>query len=208
MGARCCHHDTNESVITQRYRRVLIMALVINFVMFLVEIVSGLIAGSVSLQADALDFFADSVNYVISLYVVASALRVRATAAMLKGLSMLVFGLWVMGATIWNAVNGSIPDVATMGVVGLAALIANVVVLMLLWSYREGDSNMRSVWLCSRNDVLSNMAILLAALGVFGTGTGWPDIIVAGIMSSLALQSGWVIVKQGNHERRVATDCA
>lgn len=202
MSARCCHAEKASAINTTRYRRVLWAALVINAVMFLVEIVSGMVAGSVSLQADALDFLADAANYGISLFVLSAALTVRARASLFKGGSMLLFGIWVAGSTGWHAWQGTVPDVVTMGFVGLAALLANLIVLVLLWAYREGDSNMRSVWLCSRNDVIGNVAILLAALGVFGTGAGWPDIIVAAIMSTLALQSGWLIVKQAKHEMK------
>ncbi|MCG8694608.1 MAG: cation transporter [Minwuiales bacterium] len=183
-------------------------ALAINAAMFLVELVAGLAAGSASLQADALDFLADAGNYGISLFVVGMALRLRARAALAKGATMAVFGLWVIGATLWHAVNGTVPHAATMGAVGVAALIANAVVFVLLWSYRAGDSNMRSVWLCSRNDILGNVAVLLAAFGVFGTGTGWPDIAVAAAMGLLALQGAWVVVRQAlaeiSQERRAA----
>lgn len=202
MSARCCHAEKAPAINTTRYRRVLWAALLINAAMFLVEIVSGMVAGSVSLQADALDFLADAANYGISLFVLSAALTVRARASLFKGGSMLLFGIWVAASTGWHAWQGTVPDVVTMSFVGLAALLANLIVLVLLWAYREGDSNMRSVWLCSRNDVIGNVAILLAALGVFGTGTGWPDILVAAIMSTLALQSGWLIVKQAKHEMR------
>lgn len=200
MSARCCHSEETTVVSSIRYRRVLWAALLINAAMFLIEIVSGMLSGSVSLQADALDFLADSANYAISLFVLSAALSVRARASVFKGGTMLLFGIWVAGSTGWHAWQGTIPNVVTMGVVGLAALIANVVVLILLWAYREGDSNMRSVWLCSRNDVIGNVAILLAALGVFGSGTGWPDIVVAAIMAVLAVHSGWLIVKQARKE--------
>ena len=204
-GPRCCsHNDRGEGPIAQngRYRRVLWCALAINAAMFLVELVAGLAAGSVSLQADALDFLADTGSYGISLFVVGMALRFRARAALAKGAAMGLFGLWVMGATLWHAIQGTLPNTATMGVVGAIALVANAAVLMLLWSYRAGDSDMRSVWLCSRNDVLGNVAVLFAALGVFGTGTGWPDLAVAAVMGLLALQAAWVVVQQALTEMR------
>jgi Co/Zn/Cd efflux system component len=184
------------------YRRVLWAVLSINTVMFLVEIGAGLAAGSASLQADALDFLGDAANYGISLFVVGMALRYRAMAAFAKGASMGVFGLWVIGVIIWHALHGTLPSAVTMGAVGFAALLANAACLGLLWAYRDGDSNMRSVWICSRNDVLGNLAVLLAALGVFGTGTGWPDIIVAAIMSALALQGAAVVLRQSGAELR------
>ena len=203
MSAHCCGHDHHEPENRQRdasYRRVLWVALIINAAMFVIEIGAGLAAGSVSLQADALDFLADAGNYGISLFVIGMALRFRARAALTKGATMGLFGLWVVGATIWHAISGTLPNAVTMGAVGFAALIANAVVFGILWAYRRGDSNMRSVWLCSRNDVIGNFAVLLAALGVFGTGTGWPDVIVAAVMGVLALQGAWVVIRQARDE--------
>jgi Co/Zn/Cd efflux system component len=209
MSAHCCsHHPSEGHERDARYRRVLWAVLGINVSMFLVEVVAGLAAGSVSLQADALDFLGDAGNYGISLFVVGMALRYRAYAALAKGASMALFGLWVIGATIWHALNGTLPDAVTMGGVGFAALLANAVCLGLLWAYKSGDSNMRSVWLCSRNDVLGNIAVLLAALGVFGTGTGWPDIIVAAAMAALALQGAIVVMRQASGEIRPAAVAA
>jgi Co/Zn/Cd efflux system component len=147
-----------------------------------------------------LDFLADTANYGISLFVVGMALNYRAGAALAKGVTMGVFGVWVMGTSLWHAFYGTVPEAVTMGAVGVAALIANAVCLVLLWAYRGGDSNMRSVWLCSRNDVIGNFAVMLAALGVFGTGTGWPDVIVASIMSGLALQGAWHVIRQASGE--------
>jgi Co/Zn/Cd efflux system component len=184
------------------YRRVLWAVLSINAVMFLVEIGAGLAAGSASLQADALDFLGDAANYAISLMVVGMALRYRATAALAKGTTMGLFGLWVIGTVVWHAVHGTLPSAFTMGAVGFAALAANAASFGLLWAYRGGDANMRSAWICTRNDVLGNLAVLLAALGVFGTGTGWPDIIVAAIMAALALQGAATVIRQSLAELR------
>jgi Co/Zn/Cd efflux system component len=172
---------------------VLWAVLLINAVMFMAEIVAGLMAGSASLQADALDFLADTANYGISLLVAGLGKAHRARAALAKGSTMGLFGLWVLISALAHAVHGTVPTAETMGVVGLAALTANAVSFALLWAYRGGDSNMRSVWLCSRNDVLGNLAVLLAALGVFRTGSGWPDVSVAVIMGSLALQGAFVV---------------
>ncbi|MGD9869306.1 MAG: cation transporter [Hyphomicrobiales bacterium] len=209
MGTHCCDHSHHGNALEQRqhdarYRRVLWAVLVINAAMFLVEILAGLTAGSVSLQADALDFLADAGNYGISLFVVGMALRYRATAALVKGATMGLFGLWVLGATLWHAMQGTLPHAMTMGAVGFAALLANAAVFAMLWAYREGDSNMRSVWLCSRNDVIGNFAVMLAALGVFGTGTGWPDVVVAAVMGTLAIQGAWVVVRHASAELRQA----
>jgi len=182
------------------HRRVLWAALAINAGMLLVEIGAGLAAGSASLQADALDFFGDAANYAISLMVVGMALRYRATAALAKGATMGLFGLWVIATVVWHAVHGTLPSAFTMGAVGFAALAANAASFGLLWAYRGADANMRSAWICTRNDVLGNLAVLLAALGVFGTGTGWPDLIVAAIMAALALQGATLVVRQSLRE--------
>jgi Co/Zn/Cd efflux system component len=168
--------------------------------MFVVEIGAGVAAGSASLQADALDFLGDAANYAISLFVVGMALRYRAMAALAKGATMGIFGLWVLGITGWHAWHGTLPQALTMGMIGFAALAANAVSFGLLWVHRKGDANMRSAWICTRNDVLGNLAVLLAALGVFGTGTGWPDVIVAAIMAGLALQGAVVVVRQALNE--------
>jgi Co/Zn/Cd efflux system component len=205
MSAACCghHHEPapqDEHRGSEGYRRVLWAVLGINAAMFAVEIGAGLAAGSASLQADALDFLGDAGNYAISLFVVGMALRYRATAALVKGATMAVFGLWVVGVTAWHAMNGTLPGALTMGAVGSAALLANAASFGLLWAYRAGDANMRSAWICTRNDVLGNLAVLLAALGVFGTGTGWPDIVVAAIMAGLALQGAFLVLRQSRAE--------
>ncbi len=204
MAECCCPPPLNLDFHrgNQAYRRVLWAVLAINAVMFLVEIGAGLAAGSASLQADALDFLGDAANYAISLFVVGMALRYRATAALLKGATMGVFGLWVIGTVVWHAMHGTLPSAFTMGTVGLAALVANAASFGLLWAYRSGDANMRSAWICTRNDVLGNIAVLLAAVGVFGTGTGWPDVIVAAIMAALALQGAAVVARQAAEELR------
>jgi Co/Zn/Cd efflux system component len=179
--------------------------LAINVAMFAVEVAAGLAAGSASLQADALDFLGDAGNYAISLFVVGMALRYRAMAAFAKGATMGVFGLWVLGVTAWHVWYGTLPHAFTMGAVGLAALVANAASFGLLWAFRDGDANMRSAWICTRNDVLGNLAVLLAALGVFGTGTGWPDVIVATTMAVLALQGAWTVLNQSRAELRIST---
>ncbi len=206
MSARCRapgnRQGPQDPVRDARFRRVLWMALAINGAMFLVEIGAGLATGSVSLQADALDFLGDAGNYGISLLVVGTALHLRANAALIKAATMGLFGLWVIGATAWHAAQGTLPQAATMGAVGLAALLANAAVLALLWAHRGGDSNMRSVWLCSRNDVIGNCAVMVAALGVFGSGTGWPDLAVAVVMGLLALQGAWLVIRQATGELR------
>jgi Co/Zn/Cd efflux system component len=203
MSASCCEQAVDPHRGDENYRRVLWAVLGINGVMFAVEVTTGLAAGSASLQADALDFLGDAANYIISLFVVGMALRYRATAAFVKGATMGAFGLWVVGTVIWHAAHGTLPNAFTMGAVGFAALIANAASFGLLLAYRSGDANMRSAWVCTRNDLLGNLAVLLAALGVFGTGTGWPDVIVATIMAALALQGAWIVISQSRAELRL-----
>jgi len=198
---RTSHEDSGANPLQQAaYRRVLWWVLAINAAMFSVEIGAGLAAGSAALQADALDFLGDAANYAISLFVVGMALRYRATAALAKGATMALFGIWVLAVTAWHAVNGTLPHAFAMGGVGVAALVANVVSFSLLWQHRTGDANMRSAWICTRNDVLGNLAVLIAAAGVFGTGTGWPDVIVAAVMAMLALQGAGTVIRQARSE--------
>jgi Co/Zn/Cd efflux system component len=185
------------------YRRVLWAVLLVNAAMFAVEIGAGFAAGSASLQADALDFLGDTANYAISLLVVGMALRYRACAALAKGVTMAAFGLWVVGTVVWHSLQGTLPSASTMGAVGVAALVANAASFGLLWAYRDGEANMRSAWICTRNDVFGNIAVLLAAAGVFGTGTGWPDVVVASIMAALAIQGAAIVVRQAVGELRV-----
>jgi len=199
MSDHCCAPKSPEPT-DLRYRRVLWAALVINGTMFLLEIVAGLMAGSVSLQADALDFLGDVANYGISLFVIGMALRYRAKAALIKGATMGLLAMWVLGAVVWHSVHRTLPHAVTMGEVGFTALAANAVVFGLLRTSRRGDSNMRSAWLCSRNDVIGNLAVLFAAGGVFGTGTGWPDVIVAAIMAALGVQGAIQVIPHALEE--------
>ena len=183
-------------------RRILWTALGLNAAMFAVEIGAGLAAGSVALQADAVDFLGDAANYGLSLFVLGMAVTWRARAAMVKGLAMGGFGLWVIGRATWQALAGTVPAAAVMGGVGLLALAVNVAVALMLYRYRAGDANMRSAWLCSRNDALGNVAVLGAASGVFVTAAGWPDIVVAAIMAALALWSSVQVLRHARDELR------
>jgi len=183
-----------------RYRRVLWVALIINFAMFAVEIGAGITAGSVSLLADAIDFFGDGANYAVSLLVLNMALAWRSRAALLKAVSMAAFGVFVLGKTAWNLWSGVMPEPFTMGLIGALALAANLVVAWMLYAWREGDANMRSVWLCTRNDAIGNVAVMVAALGVFGTGSGLPDLAVAAIMGALALTGAFAVMRQARAE--------
>jgi Co/Zn/Cd efflux system component len=183
-----------------RWRRVLWIALMINLAMFAGEIIAGMTAGSRSLQADALDFLGDAANYAISLGVAGLALTWRSRAALLKGGTILAFGIYVLVTTVIAVFSGRVPHAETMGVVGLIALVANGSVASMLYRYRTGDANMRSVWLCSRNDALGNLAVMLAALGVGGTGAAWPDLAVAMIMATLGIWGGLQIINQAYTE--------
>ncbi|HEY9104253.1 cation diffusion facilitator family transporter [Chitinimonas sp.] len=203
MGTHCCHHEPQPSPDTERhgrYRKVLYIALIINAAMFGVEILAGMRSGSVALLADSLDFLGDAANYGISLFVLSMGLASRARASLLKAASMAAFGVWVLGNAAWHAWQGGPPEAPVMGMIGTLALMANLLVAVLLYAYREGDSNMRSVWLCTRNDALGNVAVLLAALGVFGTGSSWPDLLVAVVMASLALSAAWQVLSQARRE--------
>lgn len=196
------HHDVPDGPVPPGYRRVLSIALVVNALMFLLEVGGGVASGSVSLLADAIDFFGDAANYGLSLAVLAMGAAIRARAAMLKATSMILFGLAVLARSAWAAWDGVPPQPLTMGVIGTLALAANVGVAMLLYAYREGDANMRSVWLCTRNDAIGNVAVLVAAVGVVGTGTAWPDLLVAVGMAVLALTAGLSVLRQARRELR------
>src|SRR3954451_15660654 len=202
--AGCCSDDHCQSaprlLDSVGWRRALWIALAINAGMFLAEIVAGVAAGSAALQADALDFLGDAANYAISLGVAGMVLAWRARAALLKGATLGLLGLWVLASTAWHAYAGTLPQAEVMGVVGMLALLANGGVALMLYRFRGGDANMRSVWICSRNDAIGNPGVMLAAEGVFGTGTGWTDVIVAAIMGGLGLQGGWQIVRQARAE--------
>lgn len=201
MSVSCCDSAcASQTSVSPRYRKALWVALIINAAMFAVEIVGGLKSGSVSLFADAVDFAGDAANYGISLAVLSMGLAWRSRAAMVKGLSMAAFGLFVLAKTGWAAINGIPPEPITMGAIAVLALLANGSVALMLYAFRDGDANMRSVWLCSRNDAIGNVAVILAAAGVFGTGSGWPDLVVALIMASLALSSGVTVTRQASRE--------
>ena len=200
----CCGQGAKFDGLSAAYKRVLWAVIAINATMFVVEITAGHLAGSRALQADALDFLGDTATYAISLAVIGMSLRVRALAALGKGISLSVMGLWVLGFTAWQLFVGGVPQAAVMGVIGFLALGANLASVVLLARYRDGDANVRSVWLCSRNDAIGNVAVMLAALGVFGTGSAIPDLAVAALLASLFLYSAFQIIRQAMAERRIA----
>lgn len=211
MSKACCHTDDHghdhghlSASDSPRYRRVLWAALVINLAMFFVEVLGGWSSRSVSLLADSVDFFGDAANYGIALVVMGMSLRWRAGSALIKGLSMGAFGVFVLGRAAWSAWQGGVPEPLTMGVIGTLALVANLAVALMLYAWREGDANMRSVWLCTRNDAIGNVVVMTAALGVFGTGSAWPDLAVAGVMAVLALSAARSVIEQSREELRKA----
>lgn len=201
MG-NCCGHDAKFDGVSDDYKRRLWIVIALNAGMFAVEMSAGHLAKSQALQADALDFLGDALTYGISLAVIGASLKVRTNAALAKGVSLLLMGAWVLGSTLYRVFYVGVPQAEIMGVVGFFALLTNLASVLLLVRYKDGDANVRSVWLCSRNDAIGNVAVMIAALGVWGTATGWPDLIVAGIMATLFLSSAYQILRQALQERR------
>ncbi|WP_420415633.1 cation transporter [Roseibium sp.] len=201
MGA-CCGSNTKFDGVSKDYKRRLWLVIALNATMFVVEMAAGHAARSQALQADALDFFGDAVTYGISLAVIGASLKTRAVAALFKGASLLLMGLWVGGSTAYQFLVLGVPKAEIMGSIGFLALAVNLASVMLLVRYKDGDANVRSVWLCSRNDAIGNVAVMLAALGVWGTATAWPDLIVAGLMATLFINSAVQILRQALEEYR------
>lgn len=200
--ANCCGNDAKFDGVSDDYKRRLWIVIAINAVMFTIEMIAGQYAESQALQADALDFLGDTLTYGISLAVIGASVRIRTNAALAKGISLMLMGAWVFGSTMYRVFYTGVPEAGIMGVIGLMALIANLASVFILMAYKDGDSNVRSVWLCSRNDAIGNIAVMIAALGVWGTTTGWPDLIVASIMAGLFLSSSVQIIRQALEERR------
>lgn len=196
----CCGQDVCFDGQSKRYRRVLWVVIAINAVMFGVEMLAGALAGSQALQADALDFLGDSLTYGLSLAVIGRSPRTRSTAALLKGLSLALMGFWVLGATAFQVLLLGVPQAAAMGAIGVLALVANLTSVALLMRYRDGDANVRSVWLCSRNDAIGNLAVIAAAGAVWVTQSAWPDLLVAALMATLFLRSALQILRQAWQE--------
>ncbi|MDQ8757455.1 cation transporter [Sphingosinicella sp. LHD-64] len=202
MACSNCASGTPAGAPDRGWRRALWIALAINALMFGVELYAGAAADSRALQADALDFFGDAANYAISLAVAGMALAWRARAALLKGATLVLLGVYVLLGATGAALHGASPEPQVMGLIGLLALAANIGVAIMLYRFRGGDANRRSVWICSRNDAIGNLAVVAAAAGVFGTGTAWPDLVVATILAALALSGGWQIIVQARGELR------
>lgn len=200
-----CSHEPAPQKPNSKFRTALWIALFINLAMFFVELIGGAYTHSSALWADSLDFFGDAVNYAVSLAVLGASLYWRATVALFKGVIMAIFGFVVIAKTIYAYIQGIPPEAITMGVIGALALIANVISAVVLYAFRDGDSNMQSVWLCSRNDAIGNVAVIFAAIGVFGTGSMLPDLIVAVIMATLGLTGGYQVIKKANQKRKQHT---
>lgn len=198
----CCGHDAKFDGVSVAYKRRLWAVIILNAGMFGVEMSAGYLAGSQALQADALDFFGDALTYGISLAVIGKSINIRTSAALFKGVSLFLMGFWVLGSTIYRVFYMNVPEAEIMGIIGFLALLTNLASVMLLVRYKDGDANVRSVWLCSRNDAIGNVAVMIAALGVWGTTSGWPDVIVAVTMAGLFLSSAFQIVLQALSERR------
>ncbi|HWM42344.1 MAG TPA: cation transporter [Burkholderiales bacterium] len=197
MSHACCGPNPARDI---SYRRVLWIALFANAAMFLVELAAAVFSGSSALAADAADFLGDSANYALSLGAIALGGAWVSRVALLKGLAMSVYGVAVLAYAGWRAWLGVPPEAVTMGVIGLLALAVNFSVAAMLYRFRDGDANMKSVWLCTRNDVIANIAVLVAAAGVFGTGTVWPDVAVAAMLAVLGLSSGRIVIRQARAE--------
>ena len=205
MSAHCCSAPTHAGPgVDPRFRKALWIALVLNALMFVVELGASWTSGSVALVADAIDFFGDAANYALSLAVLGLGAATRSRAALFKAACMGAFGVFVLGHAAWRLAAGGAPEPVTMGAVGVAALAVNAGVAWMLYRFRTGDANMQSVWICSRNDAIGNVAVMLAALGVFGTGSAWPDVLVATIMAALAISGAWTVLRQARRELRLA----
>lgn len=199
----CCGQDVKFDGLSKDYKRRLWAVIALNGTMFAVEMGAGQLAGSQALFADALDFLGDALTYGISLAVIGASVRIRTNAAMFKGLSLLLMGTWVLGSTLFRVFYTGVPQAQIMGAIGVLALGINLLSVLLLVRYKDGDANVRSVWLCSRNDAIGNIAVIFAALGVWGTATGWPDLIVASVMATLFLSSSFQIITQARAETRL-----
>lgn len=200
-----CHGTPKFDGMDQRYVRVLWVVIAINATMFFVEMVAGQLAGSQALQADALDFLGDTLTYGISLAVIGQSLALRSMAAIAKGVSLFLMGLFVFGSTLYHVLVLGLPRAEIMGSIGFLALAANLASVLLLLRYKDGDANVRSVWLCSRNDAIGNVAVVVAAFGVWGTTSAWPDLMVAAVMATLFLNSAIQILLQAWQEWRTGS---
>jgi cation diffusion facilitator family transporter len=207
MSENCCHdhsHDLKFDPNNIAFKRVLWLALILNLSMFFIEVFFGVLSQSLALRADAIDFLGDALNYFVTLFLIDKSLKAKSTVSITKAIFMLTFAFWVLGEAIYRFFQDELPDAFTMSWVGGLALAVNAVVAFMLFKYKDGDSNMQSVWLCSRNDALGNLAIIIASAGVYWWGTKWPDLIVALVMATLAVTAAIQILKLAFNERKTA----
>ena len=195
----CCDDKVFEGM-SDGYKRALLAVILINAVMFFVEITAGLKSGSQALLADALDFAGDSATYTISLLVIGASLRTRAMASLFKGGSLAFIAIIILASSLYRFLGDTVPAAETMGIVGFLALLANLTSLLILMRWRDGDSNVRSVWLCSRNDAIGNVGVIIAGIVVAITGAAWPDLVVAILLATLFLRSSVSIISQARAE--------
>lgn len=206
-GDACgCHGNPVFDGVDKTYKRLLALVIAINAAMFLTETIAGHVAGSQALKADALDFLGDTLTYGLSLAVIGQPLRIRSLAALGKGVSLTLMGLWVIGSTLWEILILGLPRAEIMGGIGFLAFAANLASVLLLARYKDGDANIRSVWLCSRNDAIGNLVVIAAAATVWATASAWPDLVVAALMGSLFLNSSFLILRQAWAEWRSGVD--
>jgi Co/Zn/Cd efflux system component len=202
-GTGSCGCEVTFDGLSRDYKARLWAVMALNAGMFAVEMGGGAMAGSQALQADSLDFLGDTLTYAMSLAVIGLSLKVRASAALIKAATLALMGLWVFGSTVWHVFVLGTPRAEVMGMIGFLALAVNVASVLILIKYKDGDANVRSVWLCSRNDAIGNVAVMLAALGVWSSASGWPDVIVAAILATLFLNSANKILRQALDEWRL-----
>lgn len=202
----CCDKNAFDGA-SPAYRRALIAVILINAVMFCVEMGAGVLSGSQALKADALDFAGDTATYGLSLFVIGASLQTRARASLIKGASLALIALAVLGMTVLRVVNGGTPEASTMGLIGALALAANLTSLVILMRWRDGDSNVRSVWLCSRNDAIGNVGVIVAGGLVAATGSAWPDLVVAVLLATLFMKSAIAIITQARAELKSVPVC-
>lgn len=196
-----CNHQPNFTGASDQYKRILLVVILINLFMFVVEMSFGFAGDSQALKADALDFLSDSATYALTLWGIGQSVRVTSNIALIKGVSLFLIAAWVLGSTIYYSIVMNQPSAPIMGSVALAALTANVISVLLLMKYREGNANVRSVWLCSRNDAIANVAVIIASILVYYLSSHWPDLIVALILSALFVSSAVQIIKQALNEK-------
>lgn len=205
----CCEKKTCElTAMREGHSKVLWILLAINAVMFVVEGSAGFLAHSTSLLADALDMLGDALVYGFSLFVLARSPRWQAGAALAKGGFMLVFGVGVMAEAVHKILYPVMPSVETMGIIGCVALAANLVCFFLLYRHRGDNLNMSSTWVCSRNDLIANVGILIAAASSYLLVSRWPDILIGGIIAALFLGSAWGVIHQSVTELRMLRSLA